>query len=394
MTPDLFAAAPTPAERAAELRAQLHHHAHRYYVLDDPEVPDAEYDRLFRELQALEARTPNCSRPTRRRSGWAVRVLDGFATVRHAVPMLSIRTETDTEASGAEGLRRPRAPRTGVGRADPPIDYVAELKFDGLAINLRYEHGVLVQAATRGDGEVGEDVTHNIRTIGQVPLRLPNGVPGPCSKCAARSTCAATTLMPSTSASAKDRGRCQRRENLRQPAQRGRRRGAPARLRHRRPAPFEFFRLWSGRGHAASRRSAVHHPHGLLMQFARLGVPGGRADPCLPGARPGGLPPRHRCRNATACPTTSTAWSTRSTTCRCSAPGLRHPRAALGGGPQVPGAGAADHGAGHRRAGGPHRQAHAGGQAGARVRRRRHGHQRHLHNELKRAARTCGWATR
>jgi DNA ligase (NAD+) len=178
MTPDLFAAAPTPAERAAELRAQLHHHAHRYYVLDDPEVPDAEYDRLFRELQALEAQHPELltpDSPTQRVGGT---VLDGFATVRHAVPMLSIRTETDTEASGAEAFDARVRRELGLGDADPPIDYVAELKFDGLAINLRYESGVLVRAATRGDGEVGEDVTHNIRTIGQVPLRLPNGVPG------------------------------------------------------------------------------------------------------------------------------------------------------------------------------------------------------------------------
>ncbi len=177
MTPDLFAAEPTPAERAAELRAQLHHHAHRYYVLDDPEIPDAEYDRLFRELQALEAQHPELvspDSPTQRVGG---DILDGFASVRHAVPMLSIRTETDTEASGAEAFDARVRRELGLLESDPPVDYVAELKFDGLAISLRYEAGVLVQAATRGDGEVGEDVTRNIRTIGQVPLRLPEGVP-------------------------------------------------------------------------------------------------------------------------------------------------------------------------------------------------------------------------
>jgi DNA ligase (NAD+) len=104
-------------------------------------------------------------------------VLDGFAPVRHAVPMLSIRTETDTDPAGAQGLRRPGAPRTGTGPDAPPVEYSAELKFDGLAINLRYEHGVLVQAATRGDGETGEDVTQNIRTIGQIPLRLLGDAP-------------------------------------------------------------------------------------------------------------------------------------------------------------------------------------------------------------------------
>jgi DNA ligase (NAD+) len=162
----------TSAQRATELRAQLHHHAHRYYTLDNPEVPDAEYDRLFRELQALEAEHPDLvtpDSPTQRVGG---KVLDGFAPVRHAVPMLSINTETDTEASGAQAfdIRVRRA--LGLADTDPPVDYVAELKFDGLALSLRYEHGVLVQAATRGDGEVGEDVTQNARTIGQVPLRI------------------------------------------------------------------------------------------------------------------------------------------------------------------------------------------------------------------------------
>lgn len=177
MTPDLFSAEPTAAGRAAELRAQLHRHAHLYYVLDAPEIPDAEYDRLFRELQALEAEHPELitpDSPTQRVGG---AILDGFASVRHAVPMLSIRTETDTEASGAEAFDARVRRELGLNDADPPVDYVAELKFDGLAINLRYQAGVLVQAATRGDGEVGEDVTRNIRTIGQVPLRLPQGVP-------------------------------------------------------------------------------------------------------------------------------------------------------------------------------------------------------------------------
>jgi DNA ligase (NAD+) len=176
-SPDLFAAAPTPAERAAELRAQLHHHAHRYYTLDEPEIPDAEYDRLFRELQAIEAEHPELltpDSPTQRVGG---AVLKALPPVRHAVPMLSIRTETDTEASGAAAFDARVRRELGLGEADPPVEYVAELKFDGLAMSLRYERGVLVCAATRGDGENGEDVTHNVRTIGQIPLRLPAGVP-------------------------------------------------------------------------------------------------------------------------------------------------------------------------------------------------------------------------
>jgi len=165
------------AERAAALRTQLQYHAHRYYTLDEPEIPDAEYDRLFQELQALEAanpalRTPDS--PTQRVGG---AVMDAFASVRHARPMLSIRTETDTEATGAQAFDERIRRELKLTEAEPPIEYVAELKFDGLAMSLRYENRVLVQAATRGDGENGEDVTHNIRTIGQIPLRLPDAAP-------------------------------------------------------------------------------------------------------------------------------------------------------------------------------------------------------------------------
>ncbi|MDR3452306.1 MAG: NAD-dependent DNA ligase LigA [Rhodoferax sp.] len=178
-TPHLFAP-PEPGSDAARievLRRQLHHHAHRYYVLDAPEIPDAEYDRLFRELQALEAAHPELfspDSPTQRVGG---KPLDQFASVRHAVPMLSLRTETDTEPTGAISFDARVRRELGLTPDDPPVEYVTELKFDGLAMNLRYEAGTLVQAATRGDGEVGEDVTQNIRTIGQIPLRLPTGVP-------------------------------------------------------------------------------------------------------------------------------------------------------------------------------------------------------------------------
>src|SRR5437867_8432159 len=169
---DPSAATPDLAARATELREQLQHHAHRYYVLDQPEIPDAEYDRMFQELQAIEAANPElltADSPTQRVIG---RVLDGFTPVRHAVAMLSIRTETDTEASGAEAFDARVRRELGLTPGDPPVEYAAELKFDGLAINLRYEHGVLAQAATRGNGETGEDVTQNIRTIAQIPLRL------------------------------------------------------------------------------------------------------------------------------------------------------------------------------------------------------------------------------
>ncbi len=163
--------------KAAALRAQLNQWAHQYYVLDEPTVPDAEYDRVFRELQALEAAHPHLltpDSPTQRVIG---AVMEGLAPVRHVVPMLSIHTETDTEATGAQAFDARVRRELGLTEADPAIEYVAEPKFDGLAMSLRYERGRLVQAATRGDGEVGEDVTHNIRTIRQIPLTLPEGVP-------------------------------------------------------------------------------------------------------------------------------------------------------------------------------------------------------------------------
>jgi len=175
-TSDLFAS-PPDAALIATLRQTLHTWAHQYYVQDAPSVPDAEYDRLFKELQALEATHPELvttDSPTQRVGG---KSLDAFAQVRHAVPMLSIRTETDTSASGAENFDARMRRELGLIDTDPAIDYVAEPKFDGLAMNLRYEHGVLVQAATRGDGETGEDVTQNIRTIGQIPLKLPTSAP-------------------------------------------------------------------------------------------------------------------------------------------------------------------------------------------------------------------------
>ncbi|HEX4985005.1 MAG TPA: NAD-dependent DNA ligase LigA [Burkholderiales bacterium] len=166
------------AARAEALRAQLNRHAYLYYVLDAPEIPDAEYDRLFQELQDIEARHPQLltpDSPTQRVIG---RVLDGLVPVKHAMPMLSIRTETDTTAGGAAAFDARVRRELDLPAGAPPVEYACELKFDGLAINLRYEDGVLVQATTRGDGETGEDVTQNVRTINQVPLRL-FGVPPP-----------------------------------------------------------------------------------------------------------------------------------------------------------------------------------------------------------------------
>jgi DNA ligase (NAD+) len=155
------------AARAVELREQIEHHNYRYYVLDDPEIPDVEYDQMFRELQALEAEHPElCTddSPTRRVGGAPIA---GFATIQHIVPMLSL----DNAFTSDELIAFDRRARERL-KLNRPIEYSAETKLDGMAISLLYEDGRLTQAATRGDGQTGEDVTHNVRTIDSVPLRL------------------------------------------------------------------------------------------------------------------------------------------------------------------------------------------------------------------------------
>ncbi|WP_066095872.1 NAD-dependent DNA ligase LigA [Xanthomonas massiliensis] len=155
-----------PAARAAELRRRIDDASHRYYVLDEPDIPDIEYDRMMRELEALEAAHPDlvsADSPTRR---VGAAPSSKFAPVVHKVPMLSL-ANAFSEAEVREFVARIRE-RTG--RDD--LVFSAEPKMDGLAIGLRYEDGVLVQAATRGDGTTGEDVTANVRTVRVIPLRL------------------------------------------------------------------------------------------------------------------------------------------------------------------------------------------------------------------------------
>jgi DNA ligase (NAD+) len=178
----------TAIQRIAHLRTEIERYNHAYYVLDAPDIPDAEYDKLFRELQILEAQNPellSLDSPTQRVGG---KVLDGFAPVKHAVPMISINSKTDkpkTDVTNADETYGCAAKfdadirnKLKLEENMPNVEYVAELKFDGLAVNLRYERGVLVQAATRGDGETGEDVTQNVRTIHCLPLHL-NGCDAP-----------------------------------------------------------------------------------------------------------------------------------------------------------------------------------------------------------------------
>ncbi|MCY1283033.1 DNA ligase [compost metagenome] len=167
--------AQTAAERILELRTELDAHNYRYYVLDEPSVPDAEYDRLFRELQALEAEHPELvtpDSPTQRVGGEA---LGAFGEVRHEVPMLSLGNAFEEEDLRAFD----RSVRGGLGLAGgdlfgagAEVEYSCEPKLDGLAVSLLYQNGQLVRGATRGDGSVGEDISANVRTIRNVPLRL------------------------------------------------------------------------------------------------------------------------------------------------------------------------------------------------------------------------------
>ena len=159
------------AERICALRAQIEAANTQYYVLDAPTLPDAEYDRLFRELQTLEGQHPDlvtADSPTQRVGG---KVARGFAGITHRAPMLSLANAfSDAEVLAFD--RRVSEALAGAGWAGAEIEYACEPKFDGLAVSILYRNGLLVQGATRGDGETGEDVTENLRTIRAIPLRL------------------------------------------------------------------------------------------------------------------------------------------------------------------------------------------------------------------------------
>lgn len=172
-------AIPDPVKaRAKALSELLEKHNHAYYVLDAPTVSDAEFDALMRELQAIEAQYPELQTPdspTQRVGGAA---LDAFDSVRHVVPMLSLGNAFDSEEVAAFDQRVSQTLRqAGQMPERGEVQYFCELKLDGLALSLRYENGLMVQAATRGDGQTGEDVTSNVRTIRTVPLRLKAGAP-------------------------------------------------------------------------------------------------------------------------------------------------------------------------------------------------------------------------
>ena len=171
-------AAPTNvAARAAKLREELNEHNYRYHVLDAPSIPDADYDRMLRELEALENEYPELIAPDSPSRRVGARPAEGFAPVRHAVPMLSLSNAFQDIDAGDDDRARFAEVADFVRRIEDMLDvtdpeFSVEPKLDGLAISLRYEDGIFVQGATRGDGETGEDVSTNLRTIAAIPLRL------------------------------------------------------------------------------------------------------------------------------------------------------------------------------------------------------------------------------
>jgi DNA ligase (NAD+) len=171
MTP----AGSTPAkvrQQAAELRRQIEYHNYRYYILDDPEIPDADWDRLLAELKVLETNFPDLVTPDSPTQRVGAAPADEFAEVRHRVPMLSLDNAfSDDDLRAFDRRLRERLER------DTEVDYSAEPKLDGLAISVTYENGVFVRAATRGDGTTGEDVTANVRTVRSLPLHLQGKAP-------------------------------------------------------------------------------------------------------------------------------------------------------------------------------------------------------------------------
>ncbi|MDG1367340.1 MAG: NAD-dependent DNA ligase LigA, partial [Acidimicrobiales bacterium] len=161
-----------PAVRIDELRSTLDRHARRYYELDEPDIPDAEWDRLYRELVELEVANPGLvsADSITQRVGGSTNT--AFAPVTHTVPMMSLHNAFDLDELSGWNERVVRR----LEDQEVP-QFAVELKFDGLAISLRYENGVLVRGATRGDGKVGEDVTHNVRTIADIPQKLSGDYP-------------------------------------------------------------------------------------------------------------------------------------------------------------------------------------------------------------------------
>ncbi len=227
--------------RATELREKIERANYRYYVLDDPEITDAEYDRMMRELEALEDAHPVLATPDSPTRRVGARAQGGFAEVRHVIPMLSLNNAFEQEGEGER--ERFREVADFERRIEQTLDrrspvFSVEPKLDGLAISLRYEDGVFVQGATRGDGETGEDVTANLRTVRAIPLRL-RGEGWP----RVLEVRGEVIMLHKDFEAFNARARAARGEDPGQSAQWGGRFAAPARSGHHRQAQAEFLRL-------------------------------------------------------------------------------------------------------------------------------------------------------
>ena len=221
----------SPEARAAELRAQLNEASYRYHALDDPTISDAEYDRLYDELEALEAAHPELVTPDSPTQRVGAPLSDRFQKVRHLAPMGSLEKVTTDEAvfKWGEDVRKRLD-------SDEPVAYVLEPKIDGSAISLVYENGAFVRGATRGDGQQGEDVTPNLRTIRAIPLALRGDQPAGRARGARRGVHAALRLQGAQRAR-RLHGRADRAE----PAQRLGRLAAPeGSVDHREPAALDL----------------------------------------------------------------------------------------------------------------------------------------------------------
>ena len=292
------------AARAAELREQLEHHNHRYYTLDEPEISDADYDALLNELRDLEAANPELVTPDSPTQRVGAKPAAKFSQVEHLQPMLSLGNARNEEELRA-WVARVESLRAKAGLEDVPLEFIAEPKIDGLAISLVYEDGLLTRGATRGDGTVGEDVTHNLSTIKVIPRRIKGAPP--------LLEVRGEAYLPIAAFTAAERAaRGGRGAHLCQPAQLGRRidqaagprrgRGAPAvdvvlrRGRGRRPGtddPARVARVDGGARPAGEPRR--EGPHRRRVAGRRLPRVGGQArGPRLRDRRRGHQGQRHR----------------------------------------------------------------------------------------------------
>jgi DNA ligase (NAD+) len=250
-----------PAERIETLRREIRRHEELYYIHNQPEVSDAEFDALMRELQQFEAEFPDLvtsDSPTQRVGG---RVSEAFQNVRHAEPMLSLDNAYDENELRAFDARVRRG-LADAGVTSEKVDYVVELKIDGLSIALTYEDGRFVRGATRGDGELGEDVTRNVRTIRAIPLRLAEPVPG-------RIEVRGEVYMPRDAFDAMNRERMEADE----PLFANPRNAAAGALRNLDPALVSKRRLRSFTYQLVDERSRPPTHTETLTQLARWGLP-------------------------------------------------------------------------------------------------------------------------